>query len=195
MRLGVFGGAFDPVHLGHLLVADWVRLALRLDRLLLVPTFVPPHRRAPAAAYRHRKAMLGLGCRILPGLELLPIEERLPAPSYTVETLAAIRRESPGASLWFILGADQYAEMPRWHEPARVGRLARLAVISRPGAPRPRLWSGNSPARVRFLDVIPVDVSSAAVRARLASGRSVRYMLPTEVDRYISRHRLYRPAR
>lgn len=195
MRLGIFGGAFDPVHLGHLLVADCVRQALRLDRILLVPTFVPPHRRAPAAAYAHRRSMAELGCRILPGLEVLAIEERLPSPSYTVDTLAAIRRELPGSRLWFILGADQYAEMPRWHRPEALGRVARLAVISRPGAARPRLWSGHSPARVRFLDVIPVEISSAAVRARLASGRSVRYMLPTEVDRYIGRHRLYRPAR
>ncbi len=191
MRLGIFGGAFDPFHLGHLLAADDVRGQLGLDQVLFVPTFAPAHRRAPVAEYRHRRTMTRLGAELLPGLDVLDIEERLPVPSYTVQTLAAIAHEKPGARLWFIVGADQYATMPRWHRPEELVRLARLAVISRPGSPRPRLWPGHPRSRVRFIDVIPVDIAAAAVRARLASGRSVQYMLPTAVARYASRHRLY----
>jgi nicotinate-nucleotide adenylyltransferase len=194
MRLGLLGGAFDPFHLGHLLVADDVRRRLGLDEVLFVPTFSPPHRRAPAAAFRHRLAMARLGSAVLPGLGVLGIESRLPTPSYTVRTLAALRAARPGTRPWFILGADQYAAMCRWFRPGEVARLARLVVVSRPGEPRPRLWPGHSRSRVRFLDVVAVDIAGADIRARLASGRSVRYMLPTAVAAYAGRHRLYRPT-
>jgi nicotinate-nucleotide adenylyltransferase len=194
MRLGLLGGAFDPFHLGHLLVADDVRRQLGLDQVLFVPTFSPPHRRAPVAAFRHRLAMTRLGMAVLPGLGVLDIEAHLPAPSYTARTLAALRAALPEARLWFILGADQYSAMSRWYRPGEVGRLARLVVMSRPGEPRPRTWAGHSRSRVRFLDVVPVDIAAADVRARLASGRSVRYMLPTAVTAYVGRQRLYRPA-
>ena len=192
MRTGVFGGTFNPLHLGHLLVADDVRRRCRLDRVLFLAGARPPHKPARnLAPWPHRRRMLRLGLAGRPEFELTDVEEKLPGPGYTVHALEALRAERPKDSLYLILGADQYREMSGWHEPARLTRRARLIVMSRPGTGRPKLFCGHVAARVRFLPVIEVDLAGSDIRARLASGRSVRYMLPTPVHRYIRRHRLY----
>ncbi len=192
LRLGVFGGSFNPVHLGHLLVADDVRRLLCLDRILFTPACRPPHKRGPLAPYRHRLAMTRLAIAGEPGFELCRIEEDRPGPSYTADTLRELRSRSPGSRLWLIVGSDQYREMHRWHEPHAFTRLSNLAVVSRPGKPRPALFPGHAAARVRFLDVIRVAISAALIRERLAKGLSVRYMLPVRVGDYVARHGLYR---
>jgi len=192
LRLGVFGGSFNPIHLGHLLVADDVRRQLRLDRVLFVPTFCPPHKRGPMVPYRHRLAMTRLATADEPGFELCRIEEQRPGPSFTVDTLAGLRAMYRGARLYLIVGADQYREVRTWHRPALLTRLARVVVMSRPDIKRPALFAGHNPRRVLFRTVIPVAIAAAAIRARLAKGHSVRYMLPVSADEYIRRHRLYR---
>ncbi len=191
MRLGVLGGSFDPVHAGHLLVAEDVRQKLKLDRVLFIPSFAPPHKPAPIASYHHRLSMIRLAIKSMPGTELLPVEESLPVPSYTVHTLKAVKERFPGSSRYFLLGADQYQTMAHWHEPLALARLARLVVMSRPGVPKPALFPGHTPNRVRMLDVVAVAVSAAVIRQRLAKGLSVRYILPEAVLEYINRHRLY----
>lgn len=190
-RTGVFGGSFDPVHLGHLLVADDVRAKLRLDRVLFVPALHPPHKPGTLAAYRHRRTMLELALRDWPGLEPCDIEAGRPGPSYTIDTLRALRTARDCGSLYLIVGADQYQEMPSWREPGELTRLARLVVVSRPGVRQPGRFSGHRPDRVRFREVIAVDISSALIRSRLANRRSVRYMLSVPVLAYVRRHRLY----
>jgi len=194
MRLGVLGGSFNPIHLGHLLVADDVRRKLGLDRVLFVPAFRPPHKPGPLAPYEHRVAMTRLALGGQAGLELCPVEERLPVPSYTADTLRAVRSQYRDASLYFMLGSDQYSDIRLWYHPLELVRLARLVVMSRPGVPRPRLYPGHSVRRVLFLDVIQVSVSARAIRKRLANGASVRYMLPTRVLDYATKHRVYSPA-
>jgi nicotinate-nucleotide adenylyltransferase len=194
MRLGVLGGSFNPIHLGHLLIADDVRRKLDLDRVLFVPAFQPPHKPGPLAPYEHRVAMARLALNGQTGLELCLVEERLPVPSYTADTLRAVRSQHRDASLFFILGSDQYRDIRLWRHPLELVRLARFAVMSRPGVSRPPLYPGHSARRVLFLDVIQVSVSAAAIRKRLANGGSVRYMLPTRVLDYVKQHRLYSPA-
>ena len=192
LRLGVFGGSFNPVHLGHLLAADDVRRQLQLDRVLLVPACRPPHKRGPLAPYRHRLEMTRLAITGRPRLELCRIEEERSGPSFTVDTLAQLRSLYPGAALYLIVGADQYGEVSSWRQPELLTRLARVVVMSRPGAARPAPFPGHDRHRVLFRDVIPVAIAAAAIRARLAKGRSVRYMLPLKVGEYAKRHRLYR---
>ncbi len=192
LRLGLFGGSFNPIHLGHLLAADDVRGQLRLDRVLFIPTFHPPHKRGPLTSYRHRLAMTQLAIEDEPGFELCLIEENRPGPSYTVETLRALRSLYPGASPYLIIGSDQYRDVASWHQPDQLTRLARIVVMSRPGVERPALFPGHDPKRALFRTVVPVGISAAAIRARLAKGRSVRYMLPVRVAEYVRRHRLYR---
>jgi nicotinate-nucleotide adenylyltransferase len=195
MRIGVFGGVFDPPHLGHLLAADDVRQRLKLDLLLFVPTFRPPHKPGAVADFRDRLAMTRLAVKDWRGHKVSSIESAHDRPSYTVETVAALRRVYPGDSLYLIMGADQYREMDRWHRPREIGRLARIAVMDRPGTRRPPVSSEHSPRRVRFLPVVQVDIRSREIRDRLAKRRSVRYMLPTAVSGYIERKRLYRNPR
>jgi len=191
-RLGVFGGSFDPIHLGHVLAAGDIKRLLRLDRVLFVPACRPPHKRGPLTRYRHRLEMTRLAIAGEPGLEPCPIEENRPGPSYTVDTLGELRSQYRGASLYLIVGSDQYRAVSSWHRPDLLTRLARIVVMSRPGVERPALFPRHDPSRVLFRTVIPVDISAAAVRARLAKGLSVRYMLPVRVAEYARRHRLYR---
>ncbi|MEO0079202.1 MAG: nicotinate-nucleotide adenylyltransferase [candidate division WOR-3 bacterium] len=193
MRLGILGGSFDPIHFGHLLVAEDVLVQLRLDRVLFVPTFRPPHKMATGAPYKDRVAMVRLALKGRPRFRLCPIEEKLPGPSYTVETLRWLRQRYPRATRYLLVGADQYRTMASWHRPWELTSLARIVVMSRPGVPKPRIYSGHSRTRVRFLDVIPVAISAREIRDRLASGRSVRYLIPSRVMEFIRRHRLYYP--
>jgi len=192
LRLGVFGGSFNPIHLGHLLVADDVRRRLRLDRVLFVPSRRPPHKHGPITPYRHRLAMTRLAIAGEPGFELCRIEELRPGPSYTVDTLTELGSLFPGTALFLVVGSDQYREISGWRRPQLLTRLARVVVMNRPGIPRPALFPGHDPRRVLFRAVIQIAISAATVRARLAKGHSVRYMLPVEVSEYVTRHRLYR---
>ncbi|MBN2465055.1 nicotinate (nicotinamide) nucleotide adenylyltransferase [candidate division WOR-3 bacterium] len=192
VRLGVFGGSFNPVHFGHLLVADDVREQLRLDRMLFIPAFRPPHKRGPIVPYRHRLAMTRLAVAGQPGFELCPIEEARSGPSYTADTLRELRSRYPGAMLYLAVGSDQYRDVASWHRPGELTELARIVVMSRPEIARPPLFRGHDPRRVLFRAVIPVGISAAQIRARLAKGRSIRYMLPVRVAEYVRRHRLYR---
>ena len=192
LRLGVFGGSFNPIHFGHLLAADDVRRRLRLDQVLFVPACSPPHRRGPLAPYRHRLEMTRLAIAKQPEFVLCPIEGNRPGLSYTVDTLCVLQSSYPSASLYLIVGADQYRDVASWHRPEVLTDYARIVVMSRPGVARPRLFKRHDPKRVLFSTVIPVGISAAVIRVRLAKGRSVRYMLPAGVTAYVERRRLYR---
>lgn len=189
MRIGVFGGTFDPPHLGHLMVAADAHEALELDRLLLVPSAVHPFKggsvRAPAEL---RVEMVRAAVRGDDRFEVDDVELRRPGPSYTVDTLRALRGRHPEAEIFFLLGADNLRELPAWREPEEIARLATLAVISRggehagPDLPYPAL-----PVRVRR-----VDVSATEVRRRVGAGKSIRYLVPEAVREIIAREALYR---
>ncbi len=190
-RLGVFGGTFDPPHLGHLALAEWACDALGLTRVLFVPAARPPHKPAGAlSASRHRVAMVRLAVRGNPRFAVSTLELEREGPSYTVDTLRALRAAHPRARLYLIVGADTLADIPHWHEADRVRRLATLAVAGRPGARAAGRGRG-----VVALDNPPLDIASRAVRARARRGQSVRYMVPDAVARYIAAHRLYRAPR
>lgn len=190
-RLGILGGCFDPIHLGHLLVAQNVLFKLKLRQIIFVPAFYPPHRPPPVTPYHHRVKMVQLAIKHTRQFKLSQIEKGRSGPSYTVNTLRQFHRLLPKKSLYFILGYDQYHTIESWHKPQELTRLAKLVVTSRPKMPRPRLSPGHSSRRVLFLDVIPVAISSKAIRERLAKGASIRYLVPSEVAEYIYRQRLY----
>lgn len=194
-RIGILGGAFDPPHYGHVLAAADVRRRLRLNRVLFVPTFCPPHRLAPVADYPHRVKMTRLATRGWPGLGVLAIEHRLPTPSYTVRTIAAVRQDMPRALLRLLLGADQYQDVGRWYRPELLTRDARIVVMSRPGTTRPSRFRLHDRRHVRFLQVVPVAIAASGVRRRLGLGRPTDYLLPPSVNDYIRRNRLYRPQK
>ena len=181
--IGVFGGSFDPVHVGHLAIANEALDELGLERMYFVPARRSPLKHdGPIASADDRLAMLTAAIVGEPRFRVSPAELDRTGPSFTVDTLESLRGEG---DLFLILGSDAYADFERWREPARIRELATIVLAARPGAP-------NAPAGVRMLDSPLMDISSRELRARAARGRSLRYLVPEAVLRYIEEHRLYR---
>jgi nicotinate-nucleotide adenylyltransferase len=197
--LGILGGTFDPIHNGHLLIAEEAREALGLERVLLVPAATPPHKPGrPVTAARHRVAMVELAIAGNPALEVGRMELERGGTSYTVDTLLAVRagRGAAADDPWLILSTESLAEFPAWREPDRILQLCRLAVVPRGGfADLDAAWVTRAfpgmEDRVRFLPGPLLPISGSVVRRRAAAGRSVRYLVPDAVAAYIAEHRLY----
>lgn len=187
MRLGIFGGTFDPPHIGHLLVVADAFEALGLDRLVFVPAAAQPLKAAqPAAAPGHRLAMVQLLVDDDSRFSVDPIEIERDGLSYTVDTLAAFAERHPDAERFFLAGTDVLASFGQWRDPEKVLRLARLAVMQRAGE------SGPAPTGAVRVETRRVDVSSTEIRERVRSGRTIRGFVPEAVAAYIAEQRLYR---
>ena len=195
MRLGVFGGTFDPPHVGHLLTAVDAVEALTLDRLLFVPAAQQPLKvGCESAAPEHRLAMARLLAGDDPRFGVDPIEIDRAGLSYTVDTLGELTRRLPGAELFFLVGADALATFPRWREPRRVLELARLVVLRRASddVELPAMMREAPHREPIVLASRRVDVSSTEVRARVRAGLSIRGFVPDAVAAYVAEARLYR---
>jgi nicotinate-nucleotide adenylyltransferase len=184
---GVLGGSFDPIHHGHLIAADRAAEALGLERVLFVPCARQPLKpTGPCADGRHRCAMLALALAGHPRFVVEPMELDRPAPSYTVDTLRALRAREPHERFVLILGADAAAQLPRWRAADEVARLAEIAVLTRPGvAEVPSAFVAH------FVATPAIEISASEVRARCLAGKSIRYLVPDAVGEYIARNRLY----
>lgn len=197
-RLGVFGGTFDPPHRGHVRVATDVADRLDLDRMLWVPARVSPFKREEAVTDAEiRLEMVRRAAELDPRFEVDARELDRPGPSYTIDTLEALRSEHPDAEIFLVLGADQFEDFPRWREPERIVRVARLAVMNRAGA-SPRSVAPEVAAAVEgleqaavFVPVTDVDVSSTGVRRRVAEGRDPADQVPRAVADVIRARGLY----
>ena len=199
MRVGIFGGTFDPVHLGHLILAEQCRDQARLDEVWFLPSYRPPHKAlAGVSRFEHRCDMIELATAGHTHFRVDRIEKELPPPSYTAETLAELHRRHPGHDFHLILGADSVPDLPGWYEPRRVVGQAGLVVVPRPGA---ELWTADRLAGALGLDVGAVrmqvvegpliGIASRELRRAVADGRSVRYQVPRAVEEYIRERRLY----
>jgi nicotinate-nucleotide adenylyltransferase len=204
MRLGIYGGSFDPVHYGHLLLAECCLETLHLDEVWLIPAAVPPHKQASEQAPgRARLEMLELALSGHERLRASPLEIERGGVSYTVDTLGAIRGERPEASLFLLMGADSLRDLPTWREPARICELALPAVVRRGGAAEPDFGPLQllvSAARLAAIQAAQVqmpliELSSTDLRRRAASGLSLRFRTPRAVEKYIETHRLYHSDR
>jgi nicotinate-nucleotide adenylyltransferase len=203
IRLGILGGTFDPIHLGHLEAASAAQRALSLDRVALMPARTPPHRsNEPRASLFHRFAMAALAAAERDML-VSDLELRREGPSYTALTLEALHREGYAPSqLFFITGSDAFADVATWHDYPRILGLANFVVVSRPGATRAsdlipsHGTATHSPAATSVLSVEAAtpDVSSTDIRRRVAAGESIDGLVPPSVAGHISRHGLYVPA-
>jgi nicotinate-nucleotide adenylyltransferase len=195
-RIGVFGGTFDPPHYGHLILAEEVRHALRLARVLFLPAGQPPHKPDGAvspAAERVAMTRLAIAGNPAFAMELHDVERA--GPSYTADTMEALARRWPAAALWFIMGEDSLADLPTWHEPARIVRAARLAVMTRPGVTvdldaLDRRIPGLR-ARVDLVPTLEIGIAARDLRRRVAEDRPIRYQTPPAVEAYIRERRLY----
>ena len=204
--LGIMGGTFDPIHLGHLAAADEAREVLGLERILFVPAGIPPHKADEGVtAPEHRLAMVGAAIADNSAFEVSRIDIDRPGPSFTVDTVELVAEAELAAGrtpdLTFILSSETLRELPTWHEPERLLDRCRLAVVPRAGYPTPdRAWlSEHFPGReerVVSLGGARLEISSSAIRDRVARGRSIRYLVPSVVAAYIAQNRLYgdRPA-
>ena len=191
LRLGIFGGTFDPPHFGHLALAEWARVALELDQVWFVPAGEPPHKpRERRSAVGHRLAMTRLAVRGNPAFAVSTLESRRRGPSYTADTLRAVAASHPEARLHLLMGADTFATFDSWREPDAIARIAVLVVALRPGAARSSRWARRGRGVV-WLGNPGLGVASSALRARARAGLSLRYLVPDSVALYAARHRLY----
>ena len=214
-RLGIFGGTFNPIHLGHLVFAESLRERLALDRVAFVPAGVPPHKEARGmASALHRYAMVSLAIAGHPAFAASSIELERPGPSYSVETVEGLASDWAGARLFFLMGSDTFLDLPTWRTPERLGVWATLVVGHRtdsgfdPDGPAVRAvlarlgraaWrrvpptapEALAPGEVALVEARSLVVSARELRVRLAHGESVRYLVPLPVAEYIAQHRLY----
>ncbi len=186
-RIGVLGGAFDPIHVGHLILAQTALDELRLARVLFVPTFAPtPQHKIIPTSFEHRVAMVRLAISDNPAFALSEIEEALPAPTYTVTMLARLLQDLGPVALHFLMGADSLAQFGSWHQPERLLTLAELAVAPRSG------YQLESRFPFHQLQMPLIDVAATELRQRIRDRFSLRYLVPEPVIAYIDANRLYR---
>lgn len=197
MRIGVFGGSFDPVHNGHLRVAEACGQSVSLDTVLLVPAAAQPLKpHGPVAPADDRVKMLKLAVRGRDELEVSTLETERGGVSYTADTLMQLAERRLGDSLFLILGADALRDFPNWHQPDIICNLATLVVVDRPGAPRIEAarigGKAASTPRVIQVSMDPIDISSTEIRRRIARDESIEHLVPQPVAAYIRRTHLYK---
>lgn len=201
MRIGIYGGSFDPVHYGHLLLAECCREQCHLDRVWFLPAAVPPHKKNRSlAAAKARVEMLELAIAGHDAFRVSTLELDRGGVSYTVDTLQQIKYEQPGSKLFFLMGADSLADLPTWREPQRICQLAIPVVVhrARSAAPDWTSWRGIlEPGRLEEIRqhavTMPiVELASTDIRSRVRRGRSIRYRTPRAVEKYIETNQLYR---
>jgi nicotinate-nucleotide adenylyltransferase len=189
-RVGVLGGTFDPPHLGHLLLAECARETLALERVIFVPARVPPHKAPGRVSPPATRVLLLRAALRGTGFTLSTLELTRPGPSYTVDTLASMKARHPGSEFHLLMGADSLLDLPNWRDPEKILALATLAVAERPGFPVRGVAAGIRRA-VTWLPITPVTIASRDLRARVAQGRSIRFLTPAPVERLIARLGLY----
>ena len=198
MNIGVMGGTFDPIHNGHLIVAEETKAQLNLAEVLFVPAGQPwlkPN--SPVSAAEHRVEMVRLAIANKPYCRLSTMEIERAGYSYTVDTIAELKSElGAGDELFFILGWDSLAQLPLWKEPSRLIRMCRLVAVPRPGYPIPDLkfMEPKVPGlsqRVILMDKPEIDIDATEIRNRVAQGLSIRHLVLEPVERYIKQYRLY----
>ena len=197
MRIGVFGGTFDPVHFGHLRTVEAAAMKFSLSRVLFVPARLSPLKSEPPTDDRHRVAMLALALSGRPDWSIALDELDREPPSYTIDTLRAFHGRFPGDELWLLMGTDTLSGLLRWREPAEIVRLAQIAAFERepfsgPGLVVPDI--DGLPGRLAVFDAGSVRISGTDLRKDLAGGRSAAGKVPEPVAEYITKHGLYRPG-
>ncbi|WP_018133582.1 nicotinate-nucleotide adenylyltransferase [Effusibacillus pohliae] len=198
MKIGLFGGTFDPVHIGHLVAARLAQEAMGLDRVIFIPSGVPPHKREHHISPADRRLrMVELAVADERGFQVSDWELQQPGPSYTVHTVESFSSQYPEDELYLIVGADMLYDFPNWQSPRRILQLAQLIGMTRPGFPlaecRAELQQALPEAerRVHYVEMPGLEISSTWLRERLQHRQSVRHLIPERVIRFIEENGLY----
>jgi len=199
MRIGIFGGTFDPPHLGHLILAERCREEAVLDQVWFLPSYVPPHKAdRPITRFEHRCEMVTLATTGQPAFRVEPIEKELPPPSYTVETLAELTQRHPAHEFALIVGGDSLNELHQWYQPQRLVSQALLVAVARPGTLpvsaaelAAKLDVPPAAVRLQLVECPAVDIASRDIRERVKSGRTIRFLLPRSVEEFVRERKLY----
>ena len=193
MKIGIMGGTFDPIHNGHLIVAEYARERAELDEIWFMPTYQPPHKSDdPAADAADRAAMVAAAIADAPKLHVCTLELELGGTSYTFDTVTALQKKYPDHQFQWIIGADMIAYLPKWHRIDELVRLITFVGLERPGYEEPL---AELPPFLReaihMVQAPLIDLSSTEIRRRIREGLSVRYMLPDAVIHYMEENRIY----
>jgi len=213
MKLGILGGTFNPIHLAHLRIAEEVREACRLDKVLFLPAATPPHKQvADAVPFAVRIEMVRAAIADHDKFSVSDIEQQQPGKNYSVQTLQLLRQEFPHAEFYFIIGLDSFRDLPNWKDYQKLFELTHLVVVTRPGindgnpfellpvavqnqfcySCSPEKWQHQKGKTLLFLNDTPLGISSTGIRELVAAGRSIRYLVPPAVASLIARYDLYR---
>jgi nicotinate-nucleotide adenylyltransferase len=201
MRIGIYGGTFDPVHLGHLILAEQCRDQGRLDQVWFVPAYQPPNKREQGITrFEQRIEMLQLALAGNSAFRINELEKERSGPSYTVDTVAELQRRHPGDDFFLLVGGDSLLDLPNWYQPRRLVQSVGLMVMYRPGYPElsaEQLRSAlqlpdEAGLRLQVAQTPLIDIASRELRRSIAECRSVRYLVPRAVECYVQEKRLYR---
>lgn len=200
MKVGILGGTFDPIHLGHLIIAEQAREQARLDEVLFIPSARPPHKLSdPISPFDHRVEMVQLAIAGRSDFRVETLERERPGPSYTADTLTELRQRHPDTDFYLILGEDCLPDLAGWYQPLRIVEQAGLLVAARPGW---EMWNAEQLAdslglahsakvRIQRLEVPLIDIAGRDLRQRVAAGRSIRYLVPRAIEIYIHERGLF----
>ncbi len=198
MRLGLFGGTFDPVHIGHLLLAEQCREQCALDQVWFVPSGRPPHKNQDKlTSVKSRLDMLELATAGFGAFVVSHLELEREGPTYTVDTLQQLQDEDASRELFFMIGTDSLADLPNWHNPSRIAQLATIVVADRGNQTIPDLHSfgpqleADLLSKIQFVTMPGIDLSATDIRRRICEGKSIRFMVNRAVEVYIAEHQLY----
>lgn len=190
-RIGILGGAFDPPHYGHLILAEQAYSQLDLNYVLFVPSYRPPEQhKSILTQFDRRCEMLEMALEDVDYFRISRIEEQLESPTYTVRMLEALKTETPDATFYFLMGSDSLEQLDSWYHPEQLRELADIAVARRPGYKRH--VSPDSKQEVLWLEMPLIEISASDLRSRAQTERSLRFLVPDSVIEYIEEHELYR---
>lgn len=195
-RIGIYGGTFDPIHIGHLILAEQCREQCELDEVWFVPAAQSPFKTlADQTPGEQRHALVAAAIADHPAFRVSRCELDRSGPSWTVDTLEIVHAENPGRELYLLMGADSLENFPQWHRPERIAELATIVGVNRGDRPLPALSPlGKLAERVRIVTMPGIDISATGIRERVRTGRSIRYLVPAAVERRIDFEGMYRPT-
>lgn len=197
-KIAIMGGAFDPIHYGHLVTAQAVYDNFDVDRVVIMPLGDAPHKEMNGAAAAQRYEMAEAAVKDNPAFAVSPMEVNRAGKTYTVDTISEIKRINPGLTIYFVMGADEIQSIETWRQPERLLKLCSIIAVTRPGFDTAHIKQiigrvkEKYGCEIYFLEVPSLDISSTDLRERIKEGRAVRYLMPHEAEKYIDEHDLYK---